>query len=270
MIAGVTAVCLVGLGVGIPFALGAFDGDSTSPASAEPGYTGATVTGDQYSVDGIAIGQDGTLYLTDPGQGSYDGRVLAIDPDGNLRTVAGGGTAAEAAESASEAPTTFGDGGPATEAVLRNPTAVAAAPDGTLYVAESTGYQVRQIDPDGTITTFAGAPTGEGFSGTTGAATGIDLGTPNALAVGPDDTVYIAADSDILKVNSGRISPAITPNDEGEQFTVPAPEQDPTATVDPGADPPSTEPVPTSLYSPSAIAVDEDGVVYVADDSLHL
>ncbi|MBI2377015.1 MAG: hypothetical protein HYV07_23645, partial [Deltaproteobacteria bacterium] len=46
-------------------------------------------------------------------------------------------------------PGSSGDGGPAVEAQLRDPSSVVTAPDGTVYVAESA--QVRRIDPDGTI-----------------------------------------------------------------------------------------------------------------------
>ncbi len=48
-----------------------------------------------------------------------------------------------------------GDNGPAVEARLGNSLDVAAAPDGTTYVADSDNDRLRAIDPDGTITTVA-------------------------------------------------------------------------------------------------------------------
>ena len=72
-------------------------------------------------------------------------RVWAIDEDGELELVAGGG------------PTGFnGDGGPATEIALGSPTALEVADDGTLYFAEFNHGWVRTISPDGTVDTIGG------------------------------------------------------------------------------------------------------------------
>ena len=62
-----------------------------------------------------------------------------------------------------------GDGGPATQAQLRDH-GVAVAPDGSLYMAETDNNRMRRVGPDGVITTVAG--TGQkGFSGEGGPAT---------------------------------------------------------------------------------------------------
>ncbi|MFH5804024.1 hypothetical protein [Alienimonas sp. DA493] len=53
-----------------------------------------------------------------------------------------------------------GDGGPATEAGVRNPFGVAVAPDGGILICEVDGHRVRRVDPQtGVITTVVG--TGE-------------------------------------------------------------------------------------------------------------
>ena len=51
----------------------------------------------------------------------------------------------------------FGDGGPATNALLATPWAVALDLAGNLYIADSHFQRVRKVDPSGTITTLAGA-----------------------------------------------------------------------------------------------------------------
>ncbi len=66
--------------------------------------------------------------------------------------------------------------------------AVAAGPDGSLYVAGEN--RVRRIAPDGGVTTFAGSGAW-GFSGDGGPAADASFRTPSALAVGPDGAVYV-------------------------------------------------------------------------------
>ena len=70
-------------------------------------------------------------------------RVRAVSEDGVIRTIAGNG---ELARNNAEAR----DGGPAVQARLGDPRVLAAAPDGTLYIAGQT--TVRKIDAKGIIT----------------------------------------------------------------------------------------------------------------------
>lgn len=74
-----------------------------------------------------------------------------------------------------------GDGGPATQAQLNNPFAVARGPDGALYVTDVDNQRIRRIARDGTITTFAGNGT-RGYSGDGGPATAAALNEPYELA----------------------------------------------------------------------------------------
>jgi hypothetical protein len=124
----------------------------------------------------VAVGPDGSLYIAD----SRNNRIRRIGPDGIITTVAGNGTADYR-----------GDGGPATKAQLNGPSDVAVGPDGSLYIADWGNRVVRRVGPDGVITTVAGD--GSGWTGGDGKkATEAQIGRPNAIAIGPDGSLYIA------------------------------------------------------------------------------
>jgi hypothetical protein len=90
---------------------------------------------------GIAIGADGSLYVT-----QYDGnRVRRLALDGTTSTVVGNGTAGNS-----------GDAGPATEAQLSNPHSVDVAPNGTLYITDEGNDRLRMVTPDGIIHSLTG------------------------------------------------------------------------------------------------------------------
>ena len=88
-----------------------------------------------------------------------------------------------------------GDGGPATEALLNFPTAVAVDAQGHLYIADTMNHRVRRVDArTGIITTIAG--TGQArFSGDDGPADRAALNEPAALAVDAQGQLYIADQS---------------------------------------------------------------------------
>jgi len=88
-----------------------------------------------------------------------------------------------------------GDGGPATEALLNFPTAVAVDGQGHLYIADTMNHRVRRVDAQtGIITTIAG--TGQArFSGDGGPADHAALNEPAALAVDAQGQLYIADQS---------------------------------------------------------------------------
>ena len=126
----------------------------------------------------IAVGPDGSVYISE-----VNGhRVRKVSPSGVITTVAGTGTAG-----------TTGDGGPATSARLNQPSGLAVAPDGTLYIADMTNHRIRAVSPAGIISTFAG-PSGAvatGLSGDGGFRTTALFNVPNGLALAADGTLYI-------------------------------------------------------------------------------
>ncbi|MGH8907595.1 MAG: hypothetical protein ACRD0K_13975, partial [Egibacteraceae bacterium] len=186
---------------------------------------------------GIAIGTDGAVYIAD----TDNHRIRRIDPNGTITTIAGTGAYRFA-----------GDGGPATQAPLAAPTGIAIGPDGALYIADTDNHRIRQIDPNGTITTLAGTGT-EGFSGDNEPATQAQLDDPQGVAIGPDGAVSIA-DTDNHRIRrvdpNGIITTLAGTGTEG--FA--------------GDRGPATQ---AQLDSPEGIAIAGDGTLYIADTDNH-
>ena len=81
-----------------------------------------------------------------------------------------------------------GDGGPAVNALVRDPNFLAVSPDGTLYFLDFSNARIRRITPDGIITTIAGT----GHSGRAG---------NGAPAIQADLDVSIDSDSDAIALD---------------------------------------------------------------------
>jgi hypothetical protein len=132
--------------------------------------------------DGVAVGPDGSLYIAeDVGQ-----RVRRVFPSGTITTVAG------TSDQFCPSPTSLcGDGGSATQALLRNPDGVAVGADGSLYIADRSDNRIRRVLPSGIITTVVGTGV-YGLSGDGGPATQAQLNSPYGVAIAPDGSLYIA------------------------------------------------------------------------------
>ncbi len=83
----------------------------------------------------------GNLYIGD----LYNDRIRKVDTTGKITTIARTGESGFS-----------GDGGPAAEAQLSDPTGVAMDGAGNLYIAERDNQRIRKVDSAGTITTIAG------------------------------------------------------------------------------------------------------------------
>ena len=96
---------------------------------------------------GIAIDSPDNLYITDA---DYDGKLAGnclirkIDPRGNVTTL--GGVPGQAGHT----------DGPLKTARFNRPVGVAAAPDGTLFVADTEADLIRMIDTRGLVLTLGG------------------------------------------------------------------------------------------------------------------
>ncbi len=150
-----------------------------------------------------------------------------------------------------------GDGASSIDATLDNPSGVAVAADGTVYIADTADYKIRKVTSSGAISTVAGngtqcvpstSPCGDG-----GAAAVSQLSNPRGLALGADGSLYIA-DSGTNRVR--RLAP------DGTLSTV-AGNGVPCADSSCGDGDTATG---ANLKSPRGVAVDpQNGDLYIAD-----
>lgn len=186
------------------------------------------------SPHGIAVSPDGTAFVSD----EANHKIRKIDPSGVITTYAGTGT-----------PGFSGDGGPATSAQLQNPMGLALGADGSLYVADSANSRVRRIAPNGTISTFAGTGTA-GYTGDGGLATAAQFKQPHALAIGPDQSLYITdtGSATVRRVMPNGVVTTVTGTGTSGSWVA---DGMPAATV--------------QLGDPTGIAVTQTGTVYICD-----
>lgn len=126
---------------------------------------------------GVAIDAMGTLYVAD----TFNHRIRRLDPDGVVRLVAGTGKQEF-----------IGDGGPAIQAGLGAPDALALDADGSIYIADRANWLIRKITRDGIIHTIAGIPGNHetGFYGDGGPALKAPI-FPDSVAVDSNGVVYL-------------------------------------------------------------------------------
>ena len=215
--------------------------------------TGGRLTVEQDSGDGslarrarlnfpsaVAVDRAGHLYIAD----TMNHRVRRVDAmTGLISHVAGTGQARYS-----------GDGGPAAQAALNEPTGLAVN-DHFLYIADQSNNRVRRVDlATGVISTVAGDGAAA-YSGDHVPATEASLAGPSGVALGADGVLYIADtfNSRIRSVDpaTGRIN---TVAGDGGSYRYQGPE----------------EPNSPSISRPAAIAVGRDGRVYLTDSDSHL
>ncbi len=88
----------------------------------------------------ITVDPRGNLYVADAG----NFRIRKITPDGTVSTVAGSGRPGNKE-------------GPALEAEFVQPTGVAVAPDGSLYIADKGAHRIKRLTPHGIVMIVAGS-----------------------------------------------------------------------------------------------------------------
>ncbi len=137
---------------------------------------GGSATAAQLSFPwGVAVGPDGSLFVTDYG----NHRIRRIGPDGIMTTVAGTGVLGFS-----------GDGELAIAAQVGYPSGIAVGTDSSLFVSDTFNHRVRRIGQDGIITTVAGSGV-QGFSGDGEPATAARLSVPSGVAVGLDGSLFV-------------------------------------------------------------------------------
>ncbi|HYQ00521.1 MAG TPA: RHS repeat-associated core domain-containing protein [Polyangiaceae bacterium] len=168
----------------------------------------------------IAMGPDGSIYICDSG----NNRVRRIDGNGIIHAFAGSpvGNLGNTTDTA------------AASALFYTPTGVAVAPDGTVFIADSSNYAVKRVR-DGWVTTVA----------TTNSYV-------SSVAAGKDGSVYIAeygngwitrvsVSGQLTRVAGGGSATAASPYGDGGPATA------------------------ATLSQPDGVAIGPDGLLYIAD-----
>lgn len=129
---------------------------------------------------------DDALFIAD----RYNHKVRRLDLlTGLVSTVAGTGVAGS-----------DGDGGPALQAQLDTPSAVAVGDDGALWIADRLNHSIRRVSPDGTLTTEVGFLAAAGDGPDQGDAADSALQAPENVAIQPGTGHVWIADSHNSKI----------------------------------------------------------------------
>jgi uncharacterized protein (TIGR03437 family) len=163
--------------------------------SSRPGYSGdggPAVNAQLSKPQGVALDAAGDIFISD----SLNNVVREVTPDGIISSVVG-----------TAAPGYTGDGGQAQNAQLDRPGGIAFDKSGNLYIADSGNNVVREVLPDGTISTFAGINEA-GYAGDAGLANAANLTNPEDVAIDSNGNVFIAdtGNAVIREVTNGNIS----------------------------------------------------------------
>ncbi len=209
---------------------------TTFAGTGAPGDTGDTGQATAAQVNapfGIAVDSAGNVYIAD----TFNHRIRKVDTAGVITTFAGTGALGD-----------MGDTGQATAAQLNLPFDVDVDAAGNVYIADAGNNRIRKVDTAGVITTFAGtgAPS---FGGDSGQATAAQLSGPAGVAADGAGNVYIA-DSDNDRVRKVNAAGVIT------TFA---------GTGVPGFSGDTGQATAAQLDSPSGVATDAAGNVYIAD-----
>jgi NHL repeat len=142
----------------------------------ETGDGGPANAATLYQPSGTTEDGAGDIFVAD----TEDNVVREITTDGNIKVVAGNGTAG-----------LTGNGGPATSAELDSPEAVAVNAAGDLFIADTYNNEIREVTPAGTISDFAGDGT-PGYEGDNGPANQAWLTQPSSVALDSSGNLYVA------------------------------------------------------------------------------
>jgi sugar lactone lactonase YvrE len=200
----------------------------TTFAGSDPGFVDATGTLAQFNNPfAIAVDESGNLYVSDKDNHS----IRKIDSSGVVTTIAGNGSAGYA-------------DGTGTDAQFNIPAGLAVDSDNNIYVSDLLNLRIRKIDPTGVVTTIAGDGTVGYLDGT---GTNSEFAYPDGLAVDSTGNIFIADQNNhrIRKIDSSGVVTTVAGNSV-LGFN------DGIGTL-------------ASFIYPAGIAVDQTGILYVAD-----
>ena len=153
---------------------------TTIAGTGSAGYNGdgiAATTAKIWNPNYICTDISGNVYITD----NQNQRIRKVDRlTGLISTYVGNGTVGY-----------FGDGGPATAAMVNYPGQISMDIHGTLYIADAYNYVVRKVSSSGIISTIGGTGS-PGFSGDGGPATLAQMSKPLGLCADNFGNVYFS------------------------------------------------------------------------------
>jgi sugar lactone lactonase YvrE len=169
---------------------------TTVAGMGEPGFNGdggLATAAHLAAPASVAFDTAGNLLISD----SNNHRIRRVDRvTGIITTIAGNGM-----------PGFSGDGGPATDAQLKNPWGLAVEPNGDLIVADISNGRLRRVGVNGVITTIVAEVTFRGpldvvFDSISNIYVA-DLGSERILSVDPSGAVKVVVDSAVLNEPRG-------------------------------------------------------------------
>jgi len=208
----------------------------------------------------VAADAAGNLYISD----FLDHRVYRVSPDGSIALFAGTGNAG------------YNGDGPATASDLDAPAGLAVDRQGTVYIADSGNNRIRRV-ADGKLETVLGTGTGAvQLFGPTGVAVDArgnlyvaDSGNRRLLRWDASGSVVVLATAesirDVAVDSAGRVFVAEGRRvfrilSDGTLMTV-------AGCGEFGSEKEGAPAVQTHLRAPVGVAVDRDGIVYIADEA---
>lgn len=150
------------------------NGTPTGGSAGFSGDGGPATLANFADITGLALNASGEIYLAH----RFKSIIRRIDADGIVTTVAGTGFNAWSNEP-----------GPALERPLRFPSALAFAPNGTLYITDRSS--IRKIDTNGVMSLVGGLAT-VGFGGDGGPVESAQFNNLTGIAIGADGSLYVA------------------------------------------------------------------------------
>jgi hypothetical protein len=219
---------------------------STSGQLLDLGNGGPAVDATLNTPSAVAVDSKGDVFIAD----TENNMVREVTPNGIIKTVAGTGQ-----------PGYSGDGGPAVDARLDDPSGLAVNAQGDLFIADTVNNVIREVTPNGIIHTIAGdpadakkygrgGPLGGGYSGDGGPAADALLQHPQGLSVDSKGDLFIAdtGNSVIREITPDGIIKTVA--GEAGKF---------------GSSGNGGQATSAELNAPTDVAVDAAGDLYIAD-----
>uniref|UniRef100_Q029Q7 NHL repeat containing protein n=1 Tax=Solibacter usitatus (strain Ellin6076) TaxID=234267 RepID=Q029Q7_SOLUE len=188
------------------------------------------------SVNDLAVDVTGVLYIAD------GVRVRRVASTGSIDTVAGDGYAHS-----------VGDGAAATSAILHQPSAIALDSKGNLYIADTGTQRVREVLPNGVMTTLAGTGVVGRDTGDAVPAGIAPLNSPMGLAVDGAGNVMVADafNHRVVAINALHVLRPVAGTGTG------------------GVSADGTAALSAALRGPKGVCLDRGGTLYIVDTSNH-